>query len=1127
MNLLKKMLLAFLLLPQLAMAQVNDDFSDGDFTSGTLWSGDVSEWTINASFEMQVNGPAVTPTQSYLSTPSITASNSQWEFYVNPKCATSSGNYMIVTLISDQANLEGNYNGYYVMIGNTADEISLYRKDGATNSIIINGTDGVVSSSTTNPFKVKVIRDASNVWSLEIDNTGTGAAYVSQGTVSDATYTSSSFFGVMANYSASNNTKYYFDQVYVGPVIVDVTPPSLVSANVISATQLDVLFDEGLNQSSAETESNYSVNNGLGTPSLATRDGSNPALVHLTFATSMTHLINYTLTVNGVTDVSGNAIVSGTANFQYIQISTAVFRDVVINEIFADPSPQVVLPTTEFIEVYNRSASYFDLSGWTISDGSSTGTFASHILAPGDYVILCAAADQATYAVYGTAVSPSTWPSLNNTGDDLILKNASGTVIDFLTYDAAWYQDAVKDDGGWTLELINPTLPCSGSSNWIASSDVNGGTPGTQNSVYSNAPDISAPSLVSFAVVNTTQITVYFSENMDSLSVVNAIWNINNGISITSVEPAGPDFLSVNVFLSPALDPATPYEISLSGASDCSGNSMGGDTIRIGIGVPALPFEVVINEIFADPDGSTALPQTEFVELRNTTNKVINLQNYRLSDASSGVVFGSCVLMPYAYLILTDDANTGDYQSYGDVCALSFLPSLNNSGDVLSLRADDLTLIHRVSYSDSWYADATKAQGGWTLEMIDPANPCGEANNWRASNDTRGGTPGMVNSVNGNNPDAQAPKVLLVEALNATTVVVHFDEICDSVSMRTAVYSINNGINVTGTTVLSDRSVELLVSPALQQQVVYTLTATNCEDCVGNTAGSSLDFVLPDLPYAGDLIINEVLFDPRGSGVDFVEIYNHSSRYISLKDWRLANYSNDTIANEKIISDQQIILFPGEYLVLTTDASNIAAEYPLAHVNRILEMDALPSYNNDEGRVVLISSLNQVSDDFTYTSDLHFALLSNPDGVSLERIDFNRPSTESTNWHSAAEAVGFATPGYLNSQYLPTEPSSAVNAEPSTFSPDSDGYNDVVNVSYAFEQSGFVGTILIYDMQGRLVRRLMENELLGTSGVISWDGINDRREKANVGGYVIYMEVYDLSGKLKAYKIPVVLAAKM
>jgi hypothetical protein len=455
------------------------------------------------------------------------------------------------------------------------------------------------------------------------------------------------------------------------------------------------------------------------------------------------------------------------------------------------------------------------------------------------------------------------------------------------------------------------------------------------------------------------------------------------------------------------------------------------------------------------------------------------------------------------------------------------LPSLNNSGDVLSLRADDLTLIHRVSYSDSWYADAAKAQGGWTLEMIDPANPCGEANNWRASNDTRGGTPGMVNSVNGNNPDAQAPKVLLVEALNATTVVVHFDEICDSVSMRTAVYSINNGINVTGTTVLSDRSVELLVSPALQQQVVYTLTATNCEDCVGNTAGSSLDFVLPDLPYAGDLIINEVLFDPRGSGVDFVEIYNHSSRYISLKDWRLANYSNDTIANEKIISDQQIILFPGEYLVLTTDASNIAAEYPLAHVNRILEMDALPSYNNDEGRVVLISSLNQVSDDFTYTADMHFALLSNPDGVSLERIDFNRPSTESTNWHSAAEAVGFATPGYLNSQYLPTEPSSAVNAEPSTFSPDSDGYNDVVNVSYAFEQSGFVGTILIYDMQGRLVRRLMENELLGTSGVISWDGINDRREKANVGGYVIYMEVYDLSGKLKAYKIPVVLAAKM
>jgi len=1127
MNLLKKTLLALLFVPTVATAQVSDDFSDGDFTSGTVWSGDVSEWTVNAAFEVQLNGPAVTPTQSYLSTPSTTASNAQWEFFVNPKCSTSSGNYMIVSLISDQANLEGNYNGYYVMIGNTADEISLYRKDGATNTIIINGTDGIISSSSNNPFKVKVIRDASNVWSLQTDNTGTGAAYVSQGTVTDATHTTSSFFGVMANYSASNNTKYYFDQVYVGPIIVDVTAPSLVSASVISATQLDVLFDEAVNQVSAETVSNYSVNNGLGTPALALRDGSNPALVHLTFATSMTHLSNYTLTVNGVTDIAGNALVSGTANFQYIQISTAVFRDVVINEIFADPSPQVALPLTEFIEVYNRSASYFDLSGWTISDGSSTGTFSSHILAPGDFVILCAAADQATYSVYGTTLSPSSWPSLNNSGDDLVLKNASGTIIDALSFALSWYQDAAKDDGGWTLELINPDLPCSGASNWIASVDVNGGTPGTQNSVYSNAPDIAAPSLVSFAVVNTSQITVYFSETMDSLSLVNATWNIDNGISITSVEPAGPDFLSVNVFLSPALDPATPYALSLSGASDCSGNAMSGDTIRIGIGVPALPFEVVINEIFADPDGSTSLPQTEFVELRNTTNKVINLQNYRLSDASSGVIFGSCVLMPYGYLILTDDANVGDYQSYGEVCALSFLPSLNNSGDVLTLRADDLTLIHRVAYADSWYADATKAQGGWTLEMIDPANPCGEANNWRASNDTRGGTPGVVNSVNGSSPDTQAPKVLLVEALNANTIVVHFDEICDSVSLRTALYSVSNGINVTGTTVLSDRSVELLVTPALQQQVIYTLTASNCEDCVGNSAGSSKDFVLPDLPYAGDLIINEVLFDPRGNGVDFVEIYNHSTRYISLKDWRLANYSNDTIANEKVISAQQIVLFPGEYLVLTTNSANIISEYPLAHADRFLEMDALPSYNNDEGRVVLISSLNQVSDDFSYTADMHFALLSNPDGVSLERIDFYRPSNESTYWHRAADGVGFATQGYQNPPYLPVEPTSEVQADPNTFSPDSDGYKDVVNISYTFDQSGFVGTILIYDMQGRLVRRLMENELLGTSGVISWDGINDRREKANVGGYVIYMEVYDLSGKLKAYKIPVVLAAKM
>ena len=69
--------------------------------------------------------------------------------------------------------------------------------------------------------------------------------------------------------------------------------------------------------------------------------------------------------------------------------------------------------------------------------------------------------------------------------------------IDSVNYSDNWYKDEDKRDGGWTLEIIDPDNICSEHQNWVASEDELGGTPGTQNSVFANKPDLTGPKLLS------------------------------------------------------------------------------------------------------------------------------------------------------------------------------------------------------------------------------------------------------------------------------------------------------------------------------------------------------------------------------------------------------------------------------------------------------------------------------------------------------------------------------------------------------------------------------------------------------------------------------------------------------
>lgn len=1125
-------------------AQVSDNFSDGDYTSNPAWTASsASDFTVTSA---QLRSANTTSNSSfYISTTNTLTSNCTWEFWVNLQFATSGSNYVDAYLLSDNSNLMASgINGYFVRIGNTSDDICLYKSTSGTPAILIDGVNASVASSSNNLIKIKVTRSSANLFTLERDMTGTGSSYFTEGTITDATFTTSTAFGFLIKQStASFFGKHVFDDINVSAIVPDVTPPSIVSNTVVSSTQLDVLFSEPLEITSAQNTANYLADNGLGNPSSALRDGSNFALVHLSFSTPFANALANTLTVTAVQDLSANAISSATTGFTYFAPVTVGFKDLVINEIFADPSPVINLTNTEFIELYNRSSNTINLNGLHVADSySATGaTLGNYVMPANSYLIICPVADTAQFTALGymNKLGVSSFPSLNNSGDNIYLKTGSGVFIDSVNYKDTWYQDAIKKGGGYTLEQINPNqnVACSQANNWIASNDADGGTPGFVNSVFSTTPDLTGPQIVSVTVLDSLHVSVCFNDVISAAQLNTAgNYSISGSIGSPTLAAASTGNSCAVLALANKLINATNYSLTISGISDCNGNAVSPNVAPFSY-YKHRAYDVVINELMPDPDPAIDLPNEEYVELKNRTPYAINLKNWSFSTPSSSKKLPDMTIRPDSFVVLT---GTGNFPQFFNnfnifVYEVASFPSLLNDGTTLTLRDSNGVVIHSITYTSGWYNDNNKADGGWSLEMVDPNNPCAGQNNWHASNDAIGGTPGRRNSVLASNSDNRSPQLDRIVVVTADTIILVFTEPLDSASlMNPAIYSFDNGLTQP-TYILpmaSDfRKVTLKLSSSMQTGIVYNCTVlSGITDCVGNvlTNGSG-QFALPEWPAPNDVVINEILADPNTGGVDFVELYNRSSKTINLKDLRIGSMDtlNNILKDTEVITDEGFLLFPEMYLVISENGAAVKQQYFTPNPKGFLDVTDLPSMNIDEDVVTLSDANGAVIDNFKYTEKMHFPLLVSTKGVSLERIDFNRPTNDRTNWNSASEGVGFATPAYRNSQYLQADGGSGVSISNPLFSPDNDGYNDVLNISYKLDEPGKAANVHIYDSKGRHVRYLIRNEQLAQDGTFSWNGINDDNEKAPIGIYVVYVELFNLSGKVNKYKLSCTLAGKL
>jgi len=546
-------------------------------------------------------------------------------------------------------------------------------------------------------------------------------------------------------------------------------------------------------------------------------------------------------------------------------------------------------------------------------------------------------------------------------------------------------------------------------------------------------------------------------------------------------------------------------------------------------------YDVVIDEIMADQTPQIGLPSNEWLELKNVSANPINLQNWRIGDATgqSGPM-PNFVLQPDSFVIVCTGSAVAPMQVYGRVISVTSFPSLDNEGDQLFLKSNTGLTIHAVSYSLSWYRNAVKSDGGWTLEMIDTKNPCSGISNWKASTDPRGGSPGIKNSVDAVNNDQSAPSIKNAYAIDNLNIVIVFDEPVDSLKGATiANYSIDGGLGIQSAISISPLfdKVQLRLTTAMQANKVYNITVNNVTDCKNNSIGSKnkAKVGLPVDAALTEMVINEILFNPKSGSYDYVEFYNRSNKIFDANKLYVANRnSSGVISSTKLISTIPYYVFPGDYIVVTEEAFNLSLDYMVQNPDAVFVVSSLPSFPDDEGNVILLNSQGAVVDEVKYKDDWQFALLADPNGVSLERIDPDGISQEATNWHSAASTAGFGTPTYKNSQYkLLQSINATIEVTPKVFSPDNDGRDDIATIQYKTTEPGYVANITIYDANGRPVRNLVKNATLSLQGYWIWDGLDDKKLKLPVGTYILFTEIYNLNGKKEIFKNVVVLARQL
>lgn len=743
---------------------------------------------------------------------------------------------------------------------------------------------------------------------------------------------------------------------------------------------------------------------------------------------SVESIINYTPVFTGIRNII--AVINyvddqyNENNIEYdvlnIYVPEHEYNDAVINEIMYAPFNG----EPEWIELFNRSNKKINLKNWTVSDNKTTVflTEKDVIINPSSYIVISKDSSLSEFYRLKDLVICRSMPSLNNTGDKVVVADSLNMPVDSVIYRSEW-----GGKNGKSLERIDPGIKSNDSSNWSSSKSLNNGTPGNINSISKKDFDVELTSVYLFPqkplygedvnifarVKNIGRNSVTFSldlyEDTDFDSVFEKYVPDGRTFTLRSGD-------STECRINFVINKIGSKKLILVKAVSVPDQDTANNSFEILIRPGFNPSTVLINEIMPNPAGG----EPEWIELINTSSLNVDMSGWTINDVLTTPytvkIPRGVILQQNSYLVLTSDSAVSRYHKNIPCRLISInLPLLNNDEDGIVLKDDRNVIIDSMFYDKSY-----RIVKGYSLERRSIFNKSVDPENWALSRDAEQSTPGRINSTAKKHHDLMLKRIYTAPAFPVEGENISIKaEVMDIGESEEQDYSVlffykkafeDNDCTflseVKGLRIAPDDSMFISSPNPVREIKDGTVIFCKIASITDEDTTNNKDTIIVQTGYPEGIVkINEIMYDPDKGIPEWFELVNTSKTdTVNFRDWSVSEIMPSQ--KELILRNINEYLNPEQYMIITGDKSFINI-YPECKAKLItLKFGIL---GNTSDGIVIYDSRGEIIDSVFYNSKW-----GGGNGRSLERISLSGGSNDSTNWRTSL-SITKATPGYQNS----------------------------------------------------------------------------------------------------------------